>query len=222
MSEGQRATISTDDIFDDYRYSNVELLIFDEFLENPIKIYQNFRYGKGGIFWDSSYVMTKYIQNLDFTNKWILELGAGTALPSILSFYKGANVVATDILPVLNLTQRNLEANTKCSDNTWTARELNWEDQNHRENLAHYHFDYILMSDVCYLPDLAVPLCETLYQLSSLDTTIILSYKQRIPEISDPFFTQFSNKFSMELKDDDIRGTTKNNELHLAILKKLP
>lgn len=152
MKQGTKVNIGTDEIFDDYRYSNIEILIFDEFTENPINLHQSFRLGKGGIFWDSSFVMAKYIQNIDFNHKTILELGAGTALPSLLALNRGGTVVATDIQPVLNLTLKNFEENASFTQRSWYVHELDWTNPEHRQNISNFSFDYIFMSDVCYLP----------------------------------------------------------------------
>ena len=80
-----------DSIKIDYRNANYKLIEiqFPELLSSPLIVKQNFTLGKGGIFWDGSYFISKYLLSDLFPNnskiKTILELGAGTGLPSLVS-----------------------------------------------------------------------------------------------------------------------------------------
>ena len=72
-----------DSIKIDYRNANYKLIEiqFPELISGPLIIKQNFTLGKGGIFWDGSYFISKYLLSNLFPNnpniKTILELGAG-------------------------------------------------------------------------------------------------------------------------------------------------
>lgn len=140
-----------DEIFDDYRYANYKSLIFNNF-GTEIRVFQDFKLGKGGILWEASYVLSKFIQSLDLTNKTVLELGAGTALVSIISATKGASVYSSDITPILSITQCSINHNTSLYKSPITIFELDWTNQSHRSNIQQQHFDYIILSDLFYLP----------------------------------------------------------------------
>lgn len=144
--------MSSDPEFDDYRYANYRYLLFNDLCEDSIKIEQNFTLGKGGILWDASYAMSKYLSSLYLQNKKILEIGAGTALPSVLCGIKGAEVYATDINPALSLTIGNTNQNSSLFKGSVLVRELNWTSPSHWQNIENNAFDYILLSDVFYLP----------------------------------------------------------------------
>ena len=111
----------------DYRNSNYKLIEipFPELMTSPLIVKQNFTLGKGGIFWDGSYFISKYLLSDIFPKnskiKTILELGAGTALPSLVSLVKNNyTVVTTDIpklIPMINeifdLNKKNFDKNAK-------------------------------------------------------------------------------------------------------------
>ena len=114
-----------DSIKVDYRNANYKLIEipFPELLSSPLIVKQNFTLGKGGIFWDGSYFISKYLLSDLFkknTNiKSILELGAGTALPSLVSLvHNDYTVVTTDVpklIPQINeifdLNKKNFNKN---------------------------------------------------------------------------------------------------------------
>lgn len=143
--------IENDEIFDDYRYANYKSLIFSNF-GTEIRVFQDFKLGKGGILWETSYVLSKFIESLDLNNKSVLELGAGTALVSIICAIKGASVFSSDILPILSLTQSSTSFNSSLYKSPITTFELDWTNKSHRSNITQAHFDYIVLSDLFYLP----------------------------------------------------------------------
>ena len=104
----------------DYRNSNYKIIEIPlpELCPSPITVKQNFTLGKGGIFWDGSYFISKYLlSNLFNQNtkiKTILELGAGTALPSLVSLIKGNfHVVTTDMPKLIPQINDIMEINKK-------------------------------------------------------------------------------------------------------------
>ncbi|OMJ95709.1 hypothetical protein SteCoe_772 [Stentor coeruleus] len=207
--------------FDDYRYANYKQLAFPQFTENTIIIEQDFRIGKCGILWDSSYVLTKFINELPLENKTILELGAGTALPSILAAYKGARIYTTDIKQALNLTNRNISLNESIFKGSVNVRELDWSVEEHRRFLDEIYFDYVFLSDLFNLPDLAKDLKETLKRSVKENTIIVACYKYRIPEIVEPFLEFFTSDYHLVNLDLEVRKFHKNPDLRFFTAKKL-
>ena len=143
--------IENDEIFDDYRYANYKSLVFNNFGEE-IRVFQDFKLGKGGILWESSYVLGRFLQQLDLADKTVLELGAGTALVSIIAGYKGAIVYSTDISPVLSVTNLSVNYNRRLYSSPVSVHELDWTNESHRSHIQAPHFDYIVLSDLFYLP----------------------------------------------------------------------
>jgi predicted nicotinamide N-methyase len=143
--------IENDEIFDDFRYANYKTLIFKTF-SCEISVKQDFRLGKGGILWDASYILAKFLTNFDLYGKNVLELGAATALPSLVAATLGAKVWASDIYPALKLTEASAELNNLILQGNLQVFELDWCEVSHRQRLSGVAFEYILLSDVFYLP----------------------------------------------------------------------
>ena len=96
--------------------------------------------------------MSKYLLTQNLEDKKVLELGAGTALPSIICGIKGAEVYTTDIFPALDLTIKNINLNEHLCSKKITPLELDWTNQEQRNNIPNISFDFILLSDIFYLP----------------------------------------------------------------------
>jgi len=97
--------------------------------------------------WAASLVLADYLlENSDVVkNQRILELGAGSAVPSIISSLFG-NVTATDQKHVLSLTHRSVALNQCLIKNPINVAELDWaKSASMRES-----FDVILAADFCY------------------------------------------------------------------------
>ncbi|KDO26109.1 hypothetical protein SPRG_08470 [Saprolegnia parasitica CBS 223.65] len=136
----------------------------------------------GGTVWDAGVVLSHYLDTLGsitMKGKRLVELGAGTALPSIIAARLGANVVATDMSDVLPYTNAAIAANTTQCD-AIQAVELVWG--RHGAGLkaiAHRACDYIVAADVVYNETYFDALQETLRALSSPATRILICFEQR-------------------------------------------
>ncbi len=138
---------------EDYRYAGYKVLVTDNFGPR-IRIKQEIAYGVGGQFWEASYLLSQYLCRLypsSMSHLRVLELGAGCALPSVISCLKGAQVTATDIPPTLALTQTNMTLNEGLFTGKYTVQELDWTNISHRTSLAG-PYDVVLMSDLFYMP----------------------------------------------------------------------
>ncbi|KAJ2259002.1 Methyltransferase-like protein 21B [Coemansia sp. RSA 455] len=84
-------------------------VILDQQPSEDISLHQN----TGFLIWDGSYLMAKFIaERVRVTDKSCLELGAGSALVSIVAHLQGASrVVATDLSEYLQFMRRNIERN---------------------------------------------------------------------------------------------------------------
>lgn len=194
-------SLETEDTgFDDYRYANHKTIVFLDIVSQPISIEQDWKLGKGGILWDSSYILSKYMHShFDFRGKRVIELGAGCALASIIVGSMGADVVSTDLQPTLQLTSRNILRNQAVMNQSHVV-ELDWTKPEHRLNLPYDKFDVILMSDLFYLPvtitqSLAESLLATVLALCKEDTQILATFKFRADFTLNPFLEAFSKNF---------------------------
>lgn len=149
--EAHPVDFQTDEIFDDYRNANHKFLVFKQFASD-IVIQQDFKLGKGGIFWDTSFILAKFLTSFDVNGKKVIEFGAATALPSIVAALAGAKVWATDIFPALKLTEACVEINRRVIGENVKIAELDWCVSEQRNNVDQGNYDFVLLSDVFYLP----------------------------------------------------------------------
>src|SRR5574344_526722 len=101
-----------------------------------------------GVVWPSAEVLANYIQNYDFKDKRILEVGCGIGLSSLLLNKLNANITATDYHPE---AEKFLDANTDLNeDEEIPFIRASWEDEFQKELGK---FDLIIGSDLLYERD---------------------------------------------------------------------
>ena len=220
----------------DYRNSNYKLIEipFPEVSPSPLIVKQDFTLGKGGIFWDGSYFISKYLLSNVFNNnsniKNILELGAGTSLPSMISLLKGNfTVVTTDIpklIPQINeimeLNKKNFNKQSKS-----IVTELSWEKKEDIEKVQKLMdskpFDLIIGSELVYLDDLFDDLINVIRTFSDENTYIILSYKIRLPSMVEDFTNKLKKYFEIIYIDYQLKNELYPNpeKLQLIQIKKI-
>jgi len=225
-----------DSIRVDYRNSNYKLIEipFPELCSSPLIVKQNFTLGKGGIFWDGSYFISKYLLSNIFnqnTNiKSILELGAGTALPSLISLVKGSfKVVTTDMPKLIPMIKDIMEMNKSNfnKDAKSYVTDLSWEKSADIEKVQKYMnnkpFDLIIGSELVYLDDLFDDLINVIRTFSDENTFIILSYKIRLPSMVEDFTNKLKQYFEIIYIDFQLKNELYPNpeKLQLIQIKKI-
>lgn len=122
-----------------------------------------------GVVWPSAEVLANYIQNYDFKDKRILEVGCGIGLSSLLLNKLNANITATDYHPE---AEKFLDANTDLNeDEEIPFIRASWEDEFQKE-LG--FFDLIIGSDLLYERDHAELLANFINSHAKKVCTIIL------------------------------------------------
>lgn len=127
------------------------------------------------------YVLGRYFEvhlgSRYFREKKVIELGAGTGLPSIVAALLGAAVLATDLDEALPLLQSNVDCATTRSPTLKLAVEkLVWS-----TDVAHKleSFDVIVCSEVIYDRECHKLLLGCINALASPSTEIFFAYKRR-------------------------------------------
>jgi predicted nicotinamide N-methyase len=169
--------------------------------------------------------MYEFILKNDNKNLNVLELGAGTALPSIFCSHLGHKVIITDIKKNIEFIKNIINENS--FENEVSAlpivKELNWENNEHIESIKiiSEYFDVIIGSELIYMDEYFDDLIKVLKTFSSPTTKIILSYKIRLPELVDNFFNKFSQYFEYEHVDEKIVANYHplTNKLKILIAK---
>ncbi|XP_026292991.1 protein N-lysine methyltransferase METTL21D-like [Frankliniella occidentalis] len=153
------------------------------------------------VIWDASLVLARYLEkrskeNPSFLkNVKTLELGAGVGCVGIVAACFGANVTVTDLPSVLPLLQLNIKENK----NVWAsgggqvrATELSWGKMiNELESP-----DLLLLADCVYYSESIIPLVETMKQISTRETEIIICQEQRDSEKQRAIWKEFMSELT--------------------------
>ena len=220
-----------DKYFDDYRYANIKYLSFQQFKDitnkDKIILYQDFNLNKGGIFWDGSYLLTKYFLEVFYhknnENSWILELGAGTSLPSIVLKLLGYKVVATDLKYLVEFVKKNIYLNVSSENSEIFIKELEWGKTEDLETIKKLvkKFDFIICSELIYIEESFDDLIKTLDELSHENSVIIFSYRIRMKEKFQWFIEKLEKLFQIDYIDDKkLEKIHPNENLHIMLAKK--
>ena len=157
-------------------------------------------------------------------------MGAGTALPSLVSLVKGNfNVVTTDmpkLIPMINdimdMNKSNFNKNSKSY-----VTDLSWEKSADIEKVQKYMdnkpFDLIIGSELVYLDDLFDDLINVIRTFSDENTFIILSYKIRLPSMVEDFTNKLKKYFDIIYIDYQLKNELYPNpeKLQLIQIKKI-
>ncbi len=158
------------------------------------------------------------------TNLNILELGAGTALPSMFSAMLGHSVLITDIKKNIDLIKDNIVLNKLNENQGVKVETFFWESQDDIKKIKDISpvFDVIIGSELVYMEDYLDDLINVLSSFSNSETLIILSYKLRHRDIIDSFVKNFSQVFSFNYIDDDLllKYYPLKNKLQIILAKK--
>jgi len=122
-----------------------------------------------GVLWPSSEALARFIASHPdlVSNKKVIELGCGLALPSLVAKHLGADVLATDFHPDVELY---VQRNGRHSELQINYQRLNWRENN---NLG--EFDVILGSDILYESKHPNEVALGLLRYSKPGSVIILS-----------------------------------------------
>lgn len=217
LTKENKETISIDYRNSNYKHITISL---PSLIDKDINLKQDYTYGKGGILWDNSYFLTNYLISHIFPNpsiKTMLELGAGTALPSIAALVKGLTVVTTDIPKVIPITKECIDMNKELySKNAKsTVMQLSWQNKNDIDSAKKIYkkYDLIVGSELTYV----------VLQLSDRETVILMTYKERLQSVVDDLYSKLGKYFKLDFIEDPIKAELhpKPNTMKLLQLHKL-
>jgi predicted nicotinamide N-methyase len=158
--------------------------------------------------WPAARGMAQYIwEYVNFTDKQVLELGAGVGLSGVVAALKGAKLTVTDYNEqALNLTQENLILNGIKDAESFLG---DW-----RSFALEKQFDWIIGSDVLYDPKLNSHILDIIKKNLLPEGKLLFSHPGRLPtyefidyivnedfqenrmqipvEIDDPFFPYYN------------------------------
>jgi len=215
-------------IYDDMRNANYKVVSFDfeEVPDRKVVLLQDFKYGKGGIFWDGSYLLVKYFLSLETSWKnretsdpskiRILELGAGTALPTIVTGLLGYTAVATDLPSLVPFAEKNIYENLERGKNVEVKR-LEWGNEEHMKEIPQ-GFDYIVAAELVYYEEHFDALIATLKHYCTEKTKIVMTHRIRLPERTELFLSKFKESFDFTYVDHSfVKKTIPNPNMIILV-----
>mmetsp|Transcript_111293 Transcript_111293/g.354366 ORF Transcript_111293/g.354366 Transcript_111293/m.354366 type:complete len:262 (+) Transcript_111293:106-891(+) len=115
----------------------------------------------------------------------VLELGAGTALPSVCLACLGHTSVSTDLPEIMPVLQANLDANRSRITGDASAQSLVFGDRDAAAKLG--EFDLVVGSDISYDPVSYGPLLDTLRAIGGTWRALV-SISQRPEDLGEETF----------------------------------
>ncbi|XP_023855333.1 protein-lysine methyltransferase METTL21C-like isoform X1 [Salvelinus sp. IW2-2015] len=150
-------------------------------------------------------------QQVNFLDKAVLEIGAGTGLLSIVASLLGAWVTATDLPEILPNLTFNLSRNSKgrCRY-TPQVTALTWGHDLEKDfPSTSCHYDYVLAADVVYHHNYLEELLATMHHFCKPGSGTTLMWANKVRFQSDLKFTErfkscFDTTLMTELKEGDV------------------
>ncbi|XP_067287224.1 EEF1A lysine methyltransferase 3-like [Pseudorasbora parva] len=169
-----------------------------------ITILQNYcaNLGVSASVWDSALHLCRFLEEecVDLRGKRIIELGAGTGLVGIATARLGAHVTLTDVPMALPQMERNVACNapsTGWPSGAPAVLRLAW---GRDHTLFSSSWDFVLGSDIVYLPESFPPLLDTLAHLSKDGAVVYLASPMRSELGAQDFYSRLlPQSFSVEL-----------------------
>ncbi len=154
--------------------------------------------------WPGAIELTRALlstSKLSFSNKLVLEIGCGVALPgiSISKFLNPKQVVVTDRESARTTVEASIAANNeqdRCQFDTF-----DWGSSDNLEKFSALSFDYVIGSEIVYAEEQA-PLINALLAVTqaSPKTRIILSYRNRSEQDENYFNVEILKNFKIDEK----------------------
>lgn len=182
---------------------NSELLIYPErsfhfpHIQETIVISQSID-AIGTVIWDAEVILAHYLDNshqsFDLNRKLFLEIGAGTALASIVAGKSGANLFLQELDEVIEQSQSRIEQNHLLAQYISGL----WGNELAKQILERSKdaFDMIVMADVLYHPEHFQDLNVTILTCSKVGTEVIIVYELRRREL-ESYFTSLRDNFEI-------------------------
>ena len=171
--------------------------------EFNVTIKQNWRrLGLGCVVWPAAELLSMLVSgisnksslNIDVKDKFVVELGAGTGLPTIVAGLSGARIaLATDRKDIIDkCTKSNILTRPEGLRDVYNVQGeiLDWNDQSALNFIETYGKpDIIIGADLIYHESAFEPLVQTLKSLSDKNTQIVITGKERYKELNEKFIS---------------------------------
>lgn len=125
-----------------------------------------------GVLWEAGIGLSQYLENRNYRELRVLEIGCGLALPSFILERQGADVLATDFHADV---EPFLKYNQQLNDSSFQYSLMNWRDQIKKVESEFGLFDLVIGSDILYESQHSKQVAKALISLLKPGGEIILS-----------------------------------------------
>ncbi|KAG6742408.1 hypothetical protein POTOM_053279 [Populus tomentosa] len=140
----------------------------------------------------------RYSTLLDFQNRRAIELGTGCGVTGMALYLLGlADIVLTDIHPVMPALKHNLKRNKQVLGKMLKTAILYWSNED-QINGVNPPFDYVIAADVVYIEESVGALVKAMEMLVKDDGVVLLGYQLRSPEADKLFWEICGEAFVIE------------------------
>ncbi|VVC44769.1 Hypothetical protein CINCED_3A010417 [Cinara cedri] len=135
------------------------------------------------VVWDAAIVLAKYLENLfvqkkeTFESKTVIELGSGLGCVGLTAACFGGIVTLTDLSENVQQLKQNIDENKHFLKGKAQSITLKWGTTFESEP-----FDFLLMADCIYYPEVIEALVKTMIELTTPNTVILISQELRETE----------------------------------------
>lgn len=187
----------------------------------------------GCVVWDAALVLSQVLarseafSDVPWNEQLAVELGAGTGLVGLVAAMLGSDVVLTDLRDCVPLMELNCRENACKLRGSVHVAELDWTNRpaDFRQKYCDgRNVDLLLMADVIYYEASLLPLLETMKELCSSDTRILMSYEDRTTgnkvKLKEEFFSRAKEAFLVEeLPQEIFPEEYRCDEIHIVAMK---
>ncbi|XP_018731244.1 protein N-lysine methyltransferase METTL21A isoform X1 [Eucalyptus grandis] len=162
-----------------------------------------------------------YAHLLDFRGKRAVELGTGCGAAGMGLYLLGlADIVLTDIAPVMPALRHNLKRNKPVLRKTLKTAVLYWNNGDQIKSL-NPPFDIVVATDVVYIEESVGHLVGAMAALVKSDGLVLLGYQLRSPEADKRFWELCEEVFVKEkVRHEDLHPDYAYEEADVFILRK--
>ncbi len=125
-----------------------------------------------GVLWEAGIGLSQYLLGMNVSDKRVLEIGCGLALPSFVISKMGGDVLATDFHADVPLF---LEINQRENQVFFPYKVMNWRNETDRMRGDLGQFDLVIGSDILYESQHPLQVAKALIALLKPGGKIILS-----------------------------------------------
>lgn len=187
--------------------------------------------------WPCSLVLAKFVERClqnpnpnpnysslfsNLSSKRAIELGSGCGPAGLGLILLGlANILLTDIAPVLPALRHNIKRNRPKLPKTPKLHQLYWNNPDQIRDVKP-PFDFVVAADVVYMEDSAGWLVDAMEQLVGEDGVVLLGYQLRSPEAHRVFWEKVGRVFGVveKVPKEDLHPEYAYEETDVYILRK--